>query len=158
MKIAIGGDHAGFPLKGHVIDVLKELGHEVTNCGSFDPNPVDFPDITKVVCEKVRSGEVEKAILVCGTGVGASIAANKIPGIRASVCHDIYSAHQCVEHDDVNVMCIGAQIIGPALVKELVHSFLTAEFSTAEEFRRRVEKLSLMEKEYANQLVEVKKI
>ncbi|WML57831.1 ribose 5-phosphate isomerase B [Neobacillus sp. PS2-9] len=157
MKIAIGGDHAGFPLKGHVIDVLKELGHEVTNCGSFDPNPVDFPDITKVVCEKVRSGEVEKAILVCGTGVGASIAANKIPGIRASVCHDIYSAHQCVEHDDVNVMCIGAQIIGPALVKELVHSFLTAEFSTAEEFRRRVEKLSLMEKEYANQLVEVKK-
>jgi ribose 5-phosphate isomerase B len=158
MKIAIGGDHAGFPLKGHVIDVVKELGHEVTNCGSFDPNPVDFPDITKVVCEKVRSGEVDKAILVCGTGVGASIAANKIPGIRASVCHDIYSAHQCVEHDDVNVMCLGAQIIGPALVKELVDSFLTAEFSTAEEFRRRVEKLSLMEKEYANQLVEVNKL
>lgn len=157
MKVAVGGDHAGFPLKGHVIDILKELGHEVTNCGSFDPNPVDFPDITKVVCEKVRNREVEKAILVCGTGVGASIAANKIPGIRASVCHDIYSAHQCVEHDDVNVMCIGAQIIGPALVKELIHSFLTAEFSTAEEFRRRVEKLSEMEKEYAKQLVEVNK-
>lgn len=155
MRIAVGGDHAGFPLKGHVIEVLKELGHEVKDCGSYDPEPIDFPDITKVVCEKVRSKEADKAILVCGTGVGASIAANKIPGIRASVCHDIYSSHQCVEHDDVNVMCIGAQIIGPALVKELVESFLTAEFSTAIEFRRRVEKLSLMEVEYAKQLLEV---
>jgi ribose 5-phosphate isomerase B len=157
MKIAVGGDHAGFPLKGYVIEVLKELGHEVTDCGSYDPNPIDFPDITKVVCEKVRRNEVAKGILVCGTGVGASIAANKIPGIRASVCHDIYSSHQCVEHDDVNVMCIGAQIIGPALVKELVDSFLTAEFSTAEEFRRRVEKLAIMEKEYAKELIEVNK-
>lgn len=155
MRIAVGGDHAGFPLKGHVMEVLKELGHEVTDCGSYDPEPIDFPDITKVVCEKVLSKEADKAILVCGTGVGASIAANKIPGIRASVCHDIYSSHQCVEHDDVNVMCIGAQIIGPALVKELLESFLTAEFSTAIEFRRRVEKLSLMEVEYAKQLVEV---
>lgn len=157
MKIAIGGDHAGFPLKGHVIEVLKELGHEVTDHGSFDPDPIDFPDITKVVCEQVRKNEADKGILVCGTGVGASIAANKIPGIRASVCHDIYSSHQCVEHDDVNIMCIGAQIIGPALVKELVHSFLTAEFSTAVEFRRRVEKLHLMEVEYAKQLLEVNK-
>jgi ribose 5-phosphate isomerase B len=157
VKIAVGGDHAGFPLKGYVIEVLKELGHEVTDCGSFDPNPIDFPDITKVVCEKVRSNEVEKGILVCGTGVGASIAANKIPGIRASVCHDIYSSHQCVEHDDVNVMCIGAQIIGPAPVKELIESFLTAEFSTATEFRRRVEKLSKMEIEYAELILEVNK-
>lgn len=157
MKIAVGGDHAGFPLKGHVIEVLKELGHEVTDCGSYTPEPVDFPDITKIVCEKVLAQEADKAILVCGTGVGASIAANKIPGIRSSVCHDIYSSHQCVEHDDVNVMCIGAQIIGPALVKELVESFLTAEFSTETEFRRRVEKLSIMEVEYAKQLVEVNK-
>jgi ribose 5-phosphate isomerase B len=157
MRIAVGGDHAGFPLKRHVMDVLKELGHEVTDCGSYNPEPVDFPDITKIVCEKVRSKEVDKALLVCGTGVGASIAANKIPGIRASVCHDIYSSHQCVEHDDVNVMCIGAQIIGPAPVKELIQSFLTAEFSTAPEFRRRVEKLSKMEIEYAEQLLEVNK-
>jgi ribose 5-phosphate isomerase B len=152
MKIAIGGDHAGYSLKEKVIEFLKELGHDVVHCGSFDPNPVDFPDITKLVCEKVLKGEVQKAILVCGTGVGASIAANKIPGIRASVCHDIYSAHQCVEHDNVNVMCVGAQIIGDALMKDLVRSFLSAQFSTAAEFRRRVEKLSLMELEYAQQL------
>ena len=157
MKIAIGGDHAGFPLNGHVIEVLKELGHEVTDHGSFDPNPIDFPDITKVICEKVRNNEADKGILVCGTGVGASIAANKIPGIRASVCHDIYSAHQCVEHDDVNVMCIGVQFFWHNFVYDLVHSFLTAEFSTAEEFRRRVEKLHLMEVEYAKQLLEVTK-
>jgi ribose 5-phosphate isomerase B len=157
MKIAVGGDHAGFPLKGHVINVLRELGHEVTDYGSYDPEPIDFPDITKVVCEKVLLKEADKAILVCGTGVGASIAANKIPGIRASVCHDIYSSHQCVEHDDVNVMCIGAQIIGSALVKELLESFLKAEFSTSIEFRRRVEKLTLMEVEYAKHLLEVNK-
>ncbi|UOK56098.1 RpiB/LacA/LacB family sugar-phosphate isomerase [Bacillus sp. OVS6] len=96
------------------------------------------------------SGEADRAVMVCGTGVGACIAANKIPGIRASVCHDIYSAHQCVEHDDVNVMCVGAQIIGPVIVEELLESFLKAEFSTKEEFRRRVEKLNEMERQYSS--------
>jgi ribose 5-phosphate isomerase B len=149
MRIAVGGDHAGFPLKGTVVSALKAMGHEVTDYGTYDSNPVDFPDITRTVCEAVVSGEVERAIMVCGTGVGACIAANKIPGIRASVCHDIYSAHQCVEHDDVNVMCVGAQIIGPVLVVELLESFLKAKFSTEEEFRRRVEKLNEMERQYA---------
>lgn len=156
MKIAVGGDHAGYPLKGTVIQALKDLGHEVEDFGSYDPNPVDFPDITRVVCQAVLEGKAERAILVCGTGVGACIAANKIPGIRASVCHDIYSSHQCVEHDDVNVMCVGAQIIGPVIVVELLESFLKAEFSTSEEFRRRVRKLDEMEVEYAEKLVSQK--
>lgn len=145
MKVAVGGDHAGFPLKATVVYSLRSLGHEVTDFGTHDPNPVDFPDITRMVCNAVLSGEFERAVMVCGTGVGACIAANKIPGIRASVCHDIYTAHQCVEHDDVNVMCIGAQIIGPVLTVELLDRFLNAEFSTEEEFRRRVEKLRQME-------------
>jgi ribose 5-phosphate isomerase B len=148
MKIAIGGDHAGFPLKEPVLQALKLMGHEVTDYGCFSPDPIDFPDITRTVCNAVLNGKAERAILVCGTGVGACIAANKIPGIRASVCHDIYSAHQCVEHDDVNVMCIGAQIIGPVIVVELIEKFLQAEFSTQEEFRRRVAKLQKMELEF----------
>ncbi|MFY0758809.1 ribose 5-phosphate isomerase B [Metabacillus dongyingensis] len=150
MRIAVGGDHAGYPLKETVVSALKKFGHEVTDYGSFDSNPVDFPDITSEVCAAVLSGEADRAVMVCGTGVGACIAANKIPGIRASVCHDIYSAHQCVEHDDVNVMCVGAQIIGPVIVEELLESFLKAEFSTKEEFRRRVEKLNEMERQYSS--------
>lgn len=150
MRVAVGGDHAGFPLKATVVSALEKMGHEVTDYGSYNSNPVDFPDITRTVSAAVLSGEVDRAIMVCGTGVGACIAANKIPGIRASVCHDIYSAHQCVEHDDVNIMCVGAQIIGPVLVVELLESFLKAEFSTEIEFRRRVEKLNEIERQYAS--------
>lgn len=150
MKIAVGGDHAGFPLKATVVNALKAMGHEVTDYGTHDENPIDFPDITRTVCDAVLSGKSERAILVCGTGVGACIAANKIPGIRASVCHDVYSAHQSVEHDDVNVMCVGAQIVGPWLVVDLIESYLKAEFSTDEEFRRRVRKLHAMEREFAS--------
>lgn len=143
--IALGNDHAGFPLKGHVEKILNSLGVPIIDHGSFDEQPVDFPDIAKLVCQSVLEGKANRGIMVCGTGVGASIAANKIPGIRASVCHDIYSARQCVEHDDVNVMCIGAQIIGPTLAKEYIEAFLKAEFSTEEHFRRRVAKLAEME-------------
>jgi ribose 5-phosphate isomerase B len=146
MKIAIGSDHAGFPLKAAVIKGIEDLGHEVIDFGSYDPNPVDFPDIAKLVGNAVLKKEAVRGILVCGTGVGACIASNKIPGIRASVCHDIYTAHQCVEHDDVNVICIGAQIIGPTLAVELIERFLTAEFSTEEHFRRRVQKLHEMDR------------
>ncbi|WP_347551430.1 ribose 5-phosphate isomerase B [Pseudalkalibacillus hwajinpoensis] len=153
MKISVGGDHAGFPLKKKVVSVIKELGHEVVDYGCYDENPIDFPDITETVCESVLEGKADRAFLVCGTGVGASIAANKIPGIRASVCHDIYSAHQCVEHDDVNVMCVGAQIVGPKIVEELIESFLKATFSTSEEFRRRVKKLGDMEVKYSKKLL-----
>lgn len=147
MKIVIGSDHAGFPMKAGVADTITQLGHSLEDIGSFDAAPVDFPDIARALCEKIQSGEADRGVLVCGTGVGAVIAANKMPGIRASVCHDAHSAHQCVEHDDVNVMCIGAQIIGPWLATDLVTSFLQAEFSTDPDCRRRVEKLHEMERQ-----------
>ncbi len=148
MSLAVGGDHAGFALKGPLIDFLRSLGHTVEDCGSFDPAPVDFPDVTWAVCERVRQGRAQRGILVCGSGVGACIAANKIPGIRASLIHDIYCAHQCVEHDDVNVMCIGAQIVGRWLAEDLVRTYLAATFSTNEDFRRRVAKLAEMERAF----------
>ena len=149
LTLAVGGDHAGYPLKGAVIQFLRELGHTVDDCGSYDPAPVDFPDITRKVCDHVRSGRASRGILVCGTGVGACIAANKIPGIRASVCHDIYSSHQCVEHDDVNVACIGAQVVGQKAVEDCLRAFLAAEFSTEEQFRIRVAKLGRLERDAA---------
>lgn len=145
MKIVIGSDHAGFPLKADVVAHLKEAGHSVEDIGSFDPNPVDFPDIASALCSKVREGAAERGILVCGTGVGAAIAASKVKGIRAAVCHDVYSAHQSVEHNDVNVMCIGAHIVGPWLAKDLVSAYLDAKFDRSEDFVRRVEKLTAME-------------
>jgi ribose 5-phosphate isomerase B len=145
MKIVVGSDHAGFPMKAELLTFLRERGHEVLDVGSFDPAPVDFPDIARKVAAVIISGQVERGLMVCGTGVGASIGANKMKGIRAAVCHDVHSAHQCVEHDDVNVMCIGAQIVGPWLAKDLIKAYLDAKFSTAEEFRRRVAKLSDMD-------------
>ena len=145
MKIAVGSDHAGFPLKGQVLDALRAKGHEILDFGSFDPNPVDFPDIAKKVCAAILDGSCGRGIMFCGTGVGACIACNKIPGIRASVCHDLYTAHQCVEHDDVQVIAMGAQIIGPTVALELIDLFLAATFSTGEEFRRRVKKLEMMD-------------
>lgn len=147
MRIVIGSDHAGFPLKAAVVEHVRKLGHEVEDVGSFDDQPVDFPDIAKLVTGAVSAKTADRGLLVCGTGVGASIAANKVKGIRAAVCHDIHSAHQCVEHDDVNVMCIGAQIVGPWLAFDLIDSYLGAEFSTDEDFRRRVEKLHKMDDE-----------
>jgi ribose 5-phosphate isomerase B len=146
MRLVIGSDHAGFGLKAAVLDHLKALGHEVIDVGSYDPDPVDFPDVARKVAAAITGGEAERGLMVCGTGVGASIAANKMKGIRAAVCHDIHSAHQAVEHDDVNVMCIGAQIVGPWLAKDLISAYLDAEFSTDEDFRRRVEKLHEMDR------------
>jgi ribose 5-phosphate isomerase B len=149
LSLVVGCDHAGFPLKGALIEFLHHQGHSVEDCGSYDPAPVDFPDIAKALCDRVRAGRAVRGILVCGTGVGACIAANKIPGIRASVCHDIYSAHQCVEHDDVNVVCIGAQVIGLKVAEDCLLSFLSAEFSTEEQFRKRVAKLAQLERQAA---------
>jgi ribose 5-phosphate isomerase B len=145
MKIVIGSDHAGFPLKADIVKGLVAAGHSVEDVGSYDAEPVDFPDIAKLVCTKVQGGAAERGLLVCGTGVGAAIAANKIRGIRAAVCHDVHSAHQSVEHDDVNVMCIGAQIVGPWLANDLVTAFFAAEFDRNEDYVRRVEKLALLE-------------
>lgn len=152
MIIAIGSDHAGFPLKASIMKLVADAGHQVVDFGSFDPAPVDFPDIAGKVCGAVRSGKAQRGIMVCGTGVGAAIAANKMPGIRASVCHDVHSAHQCVEHDDVNVMCIGAQIVGAWLARDLVEAYLKAQFSTDENCRRRVAKLTEMELAAAREL------
>ena len=146
LKLVIGSDHAGFPLKKTILDYISGLGHEYIDVGSYDENPVDFPDIGRMVAAKVLSGEADRGLMICGTGVGAAIASNKIKGIRAAVCHDVHSAHQSVEHDDVNVMCIGAQIVGPWLACDLISTYLKASFSTEEEFRRRVAKLSLLEK------------
>jgi ribose 5-phosphate isomerase B len=147
VKLAIGGDHAGFPLKGPIIELLHGWGHEVEDFGTHSAEPVDFPDIARLVCEAVRSGSAERGVMVCGTGVGACIAANKITGIRAALCHDTFSAHQCVEHDDVNVLCIGAWIVGMRVAEEVLRAFLAAEFSTDPDFRRRVQKLAELEEE-----------
>lgn len=141
MKLVIGSDHAGFPLKGPLIKVLKSWNYTVKDVGSFNPEPVDFPDIALLLADEILSGRAERGIMVCGTGVGAAIACNKIQGIRAALCHDTYSAHQCVEHDNVNVLCIGAQIIGQSLAEEILNNYLKAKFSTEEQFRRRVRKL-----------------
>lgn len=146
MRIALGNDHAGLPLKSHVKAVLEAESASVVDLGTETEEPVDFPDVAARVCRSIRDGEAQRAVMVCGTGVGAAIAANKIPGIRAAVCHDTYSARQCVEHDDVNVLCLGAQIIGPTIATELIRSFLGARFSTDEAFRRRVAKLEEMER------------
>lgn len=146
MKIVVGGDHAGYELKTKVLAFLEEQGHEVIHVGSYTPEMVDFPDIGKKVCQAILNQEAERGIMVCGTGVGAAIACNKCPGIRASVVHDIYTAHQCVEHDNVQIMAIGGQIIGDVVAKELINVFLKAEFSTSEEFRKRVVKLEEMDR------------
>jgi ribose 5-phosphate isomerase B len=146
MRLVVGGDHAGFSLKGPVVDALRQWGHTVTDVGTHTPDPVDFPDIARTLCAEIIAGRAERGIMVCGTGVGAAIAANKIHGIRGAVCHDMYSAHQCVEHDNVNVLCLGAQIVGDRLALDLIREYLQAEFSTSEEFRRRVAKLDALER------------
>ena len=145
MRIVIGSDHAGWRLKQDVIGLLRELCHDVTDIGCFDDKPVDFPDIARELAARITSGKAERGLMVCGTGVGAAIAANKIKGIRAAVCHDVHSTHQSVEHDDVNVMCLGAQIVGPWLARDLIAAYLNARFSMDEDFRRRVAKLDAMD-------------
>lgn len=149
MKVAVGCDHGGFPLKEVVIASVRSLGHEVIDVGTYSPEAVDFPDFTKKVGEKVQSGEAERGILICGSGIGAAIAANKMKGIFASICHDTYSAAQGVEHDAMNVLCMGGRVIGPELVKVIVPAFLNAEYlgdkAGGERFARRVGKIKQME-------------
>ena len=149
MKIAVGCDHGGFPLKEVVIESVKAAGHEVIDVGTFTADAVDFPDFTKKVGEEIQKGEAERGILICGSGVGAAIAANKMKGIFASICHDTYSAAQGVEHDAMNVLCMGGRVIGPELVKVIVPAFLNAEYlgdkTGGERFARRVEKIRKME-------------
>jgi len=145
MRIVVGSDHAGFSLKQKLLPELRALGCDIVDVGSYDLEPVDFPDIGRALCARILSGDCKRGVMFCGTGVGAAIACNKVRGIRASVCHDIYTAHQCVEHDDVQVIALGAQIIGHTVALELIRLFLHAEFSASEEFRRRVAKLDDMD-------------
>jgi ribose 5-phosphate isomerase B len=152
MRIVVGADHAGFSLKNIAIRALEAWGYDVEDAGTYDTTPVDFPIITRELCDPLRSGEYERGILICGTGVGASMAANKIPGIRAALCHDAYSAHQCVEHDNANVLCLGAQIVGDRLALDLIMTFLKAEWSTDAPFRRRVSQLTDLEQAAADEL------
>lgn len=152
LRLAVGGDHAGFLLKGPVIDLLRSWGHTVEDLGTHSADPVDFPDIADRVCDAVRSGRADRGILVCGTGVGASIAANKHPGIRAAVGHDVYTAHQCVEHDDVNVLCIGAQIVGHKLASDVLRAYTDARFVADKHFVRRLDKVRELELREARRL------
>ncbi len=146
MKIAVAGDHAGVPLNQTVIDELRRLGHEVTDLGTHDPNkPDDYPDYAAALAKEIVEGRCERGVLICGSGVGASVAANKVKGIRAGLAHDTYSAHQGVEHDDMNVLCLGARIIGPATAIELVHAFVGAQFTGEERHRRRLAKITAIE-------------
>jgi RpiB/LacA/LacB family sugar-phosphate isomerase len=145
MRVAVGADHAGFSLKQNLVTDLKNLKHEVLDLGTNSDDPVDYPDYAAAVGRAIVEGAAERGLLVCGSGVGASVAANKIPGVRAGLCHDTYSAHQGVEHDDMNVLVLGARIIGPELARELVHAYLAASFSGAERHRRRLEKIAALE-------------
>ena len=146
MKVAIGCDHAGFPLKETVINVVRNLGHEVVDCGTHNTERVDYPDFADKVARQVTTGEADRGILICGSGVGVCIAANKTKGIRACVCHDAYSAQQAVEHDALNVLCLGARIIGPAVAEELVQRFLNASFLTGTRHENRLNKVKKIEK------------
>jgi ribose 5-phosphate isomerase B len=146
MRVAVACDHAGFPLKAMVIDTILEAGDEVIDLGSNNTDPVDYPDYAEKVGRAIQDGTADRCVLLCGSGVGASIAANKMKGIYAAVCHDTYSAHQGVEHDAMNVLCLGGRIIGPELVKELVRAFLGANFSNEERHVRRVSKVRKLEK------------
>jgi ribose 5-phosphate isomerase B len=148
MNIVIGADHGGFSMKMDLIDYLKELGHIVRDVGTYSAEPVDYPDYARAVTRFVRDGMTDRGILICGSGVGASVATNKFPGIRAAVCHDTFSARQGVEDDDLNVLCLGARVVGPELAKTIVGSFLAASFSGAERHVRRLGKIAEIEKEF----------
>jgi len=141
MRIAVGCDHGGFPLKARLVATIQAAGHDVVDCGTDSTCAVDYPDFARSVGQTILSGQAERGILLCGSGVGISVAANKIPGIRAGVCHDAYSAHQGVEHDDMNVLCLGARIIGDEVAVELVRSFVNARFTHEERHVRRLNKV-----------------
>ncbi len=145
MRIAIGSDHAGFSLKSRLVGTLRDHGHEVVDVGTDSDRAVDYPDYAEAVAVAVRRGSVDRGVMICGSGIGASVAANKVPGIRAAVCHDTYSARQGVEHDDMNILVLGGRIVGAALAAEVLEAFLGARFSNEERHRRRIGKIRLLE-------------
>jgi RpiB/LacA/LacB family sugar-phosphate isomerase len=148
MKIAIGADHAGFELKQRVKGLLLKSKHKVLDLGTRNTKPVDYPDYAEAVALAVRDGRAERGILVCGSGVGASVAANKIPGVRAGLCHDHYSAHQGVEHDDMNVLVMGGRVIGESVALELVRAFLNSKYTGEDRHQRRLDKVKAIEGRY----------
>lgn len=149
MKIVVGSDHAGFTLKQEIVERVSHLGHEVQDLGAYNSEPSDYPDFAAVVGKAIMTGAAERGILICGSGVGVCVTANKMPGIRAAICHDTYSAHQGVEHDDMNVLVMGSRIVGSALAFELTIAFLNARFQPSEErFVRRLNKLKQIERLY----------
>ena len=148
MRIALSADHAGFELKQQLGAHLAKQGHEVIDLGAHSTAPVDYPDSAEAVAQTMFEGQAERGVIVCGSGAGVSIAANKFPGIRAAVCHDTYTAHQAVEHDDMNVLCLGARVIGPALALGLVGAFLGARFSGDARHHRRLPKILDIESRY----------
>ena len=145
MIVAVATDHGGFPIKARVIEVVRQAGHEVLDLGTFSTDAVDYPDYAQAIGEAIQQGRAERGVLLCGSGVGASVAANKMLGIRAAVCHDTYSSHQGVEHDEMNVLVLGARVIGPELVSELVGAFLRAEFTREARHVRRLKKIAAIE-------------
>jgi ribose 5-phosphate isomerase B len=148
MKVVIGSDHAGFQLKNAMSDALRSMGNDVLDVGAFNENPSDYPDFAEAVGRAVLDGKAERGVLICGSGVGASVAANKLPGIRAGMCHDTYSAHQGVEHDNINVLVLGSRVIGVALAQDLVKAFMGAKFSNEERHVRRLAKVKALETKY----------
>ena len=146
-KLVVGCDHAGFSLKGPLIQALQSWGHDVKDIGTYSTAPVDFPDIAQTLSNEILSGRCQRGIMVCGTGVGAAIAVNKVRGMRAALCHDTYCAHQCVEDDNVNVLCLGAWIVGPKLAQDVMSTYLNARFTSEDpDLKRRLGKLDAMEK------------
>ena len=149
MRLALSCDHAGYELKRDLAAILGQKGHAVLDLGTHSTAPVDYPDAAESVAEALRNGDADRGIIVCGSGAGVSIAANKFPGIRAAVCHDTYTAHQAVEHDDMNVLCLGARVVGASLAQDIVASFLGAAFSGESRHRRRLDKVLDIERRYA---------
>lgn len=147
MKVALGTDHAGFALKATIVEAITAVGHSVLDCGAMQIDPDDdYPDFAAAVARAILEGSADRGVLLCGSGVGASVAANKFVGIRSALCHDTFSAHQGVEDDAMNVLALGARVVGPALAVELVHAFLRADFSGAERHRRRLAKVETFER------------
>ena len=145
MKLVVGSDHAGFQLKNEMASLLKSLGHDVLDVGAYDERPSDYPDFAEAVGRAVLDGRAERGVLICGSGVGASVAANKLVGIRAGMCHDTYSAHQGVEHDNINVLVLGSRVVGVKLAEDLVKAFLGAQFTREERHMRRLAKVKALE-------------
>ena len=145
MRVAVGSDHAGYALKEHLSSWLAESGHAVYDLGTHNRDAVDYPDYAAAVAQAVLDGRADRGIIICGSGAGAAIAANKLQGIRAAVAHDAYTAHQMVEHDDVNVLCLGSRVVGQALAEDLVKTFLAAKFSRDERHVRRLDKIRALE-------------